>query len=321
MVDADPNQYLLYTDIEDFDYFCGTLSHEQGGADASTSATSCSRTGRTSSTSSTRPTSATTWCGSRATRCPTRRSSTRCTSTCRSATATARWSARRTTSSARRSRRGAATSASRTSLRRRSSCASASSSRTSASWTCSSRRATTCKQRYVDWGIPATKIVVEGLSGPRRATGVPTSRRAGRATASPSSASSTPTRAPTCCCEAMDILGEDFDGHLWIYGANLDKQSPELARAVRGAARRRPRTPSRSPAPTSTTELGKLMARDRLGGGALDLVGDRAARGLGGVPARPAGDLQRHRRHVREGHRRRQRPALPHAATPRTWRR
>ena len=33
----------------------------------------------------------------------------------------------------------------------------------------------------------------------------------------------------------------------------------------------------------------------------------------GGVPVRAPGDLQRHRRHVREGHRRRQRPALPPA--------
>ena len=49
----------------------------------------------------------------------------------------------------------------------------------------------------------------------------------------------------------------------------------------------------------------------RLGRGPVDLVGDRAARRCGGVPARPAGDLQRHGRHGREGDRRRQRAALP----------
>ena len=102
---------------------------------------------------------------------------------------------------------------------------------------------------------------------------------------------------------------------------------------------------SGSTAPTSTTsrpdfrsEIGRLLeadrgqgharrplrperaaradGEDRLGGRALDLVGDRAAGRAGGLPARPARDLQRHRRHVREGHRRRQRPALPQRATP-----
>ena len=70
MVGTDPNQYLLYTDIEDFDYFSGTLRTSKECC-RSTSATSCSASGRTWSTSSTRTTSATTWCGSRATRCRT----------------------------------------------------------------------------------------------------------------------------------------------------------------------------------------------------------------------------------------------------------
>ncbi len=110
----------------------------------------------------------------------------------------------------------------------------------------------------------------------------------------------------------MDLLGEGFDGHLWIWGANLEKQSPDVARAVRGRCWRSSGTPSRSPAGTSTPSSRKLMAADRLGDRPVDLVGDRADRGLGGVPARTAGDLQRHRRHVGEGHRWRQRTALPH---------
>ncbi len=40
MVGTDPNQYLLYTDIEDFDYFAGTLGRRRMCC-RSTSATSC----------------------------------------------------------------------------------------------------------------------------------------------------------------------------------------------------------------------------------------------------------------------------------------
>ena len=228
-----------------------------------------------------------------------------------------------TASCAWRRRRAAATSASRRSRRRSSSCASASSSRTSSSRPLP--RAEPVPARALRrLGHPARADPVRGLRPHARATA--SSRRAtprdGRATGSASSASSTPTRASTCCCRRWRSCGERaLDAHLWLHGANLELQpqefQEEFARAAGRRGRRqrharravRPRRPRRD-----------LMARDRLGGRALDLVGELAARDPGGVHARPARDLQRHRRHGREGHRRRQRPALPRRRPATAWR-
>ena len=285
------------------------------------SATSCSPTSPTSSTSSTRSSSATTSCASpehaagRADRLhaarvpadlPPRR---------------ADGAHARATSSAARSRRGAATSASpwispQDVLR----CASASSSPSSRSSTCSSRRASTCATATSTGASRAEKIQVEPYALPAgRALAEQT--RTGRATASPSSASSLPTRAPTCCWRRWRMLGEDFDGHLWIHGANLETQRPRVPGAVQRAARRRPRSTVTFAGPYDhATELHRIMIGDRLGGRALDLVGDRPARGARGIPARPAGDLQRHRRHVREGRRTASAACTSGAATRRTSR-
>ena len=52
-------------------------------------------------------------------------------------------------------------------------------------------------------------------------------------------------------------------------------------------------------------------ARGRLGGRAVDLVGELAGGHPGGLPARPPDHLQRHRRHGREGPQPGRRPALP----------
>ena len=39
--------------------------------------------------------------------------------------------------------------------------------------------------------------------------------------------------------DAMRILGEDFDGHLWIHGANFDIQPIEFRESVKAAPQRR----------------------------------------------------------------------------------
>ena len=124
--------------------------------------------------------------------------------------------------------------------------------------------------------------------------------------------------------EAMALLNErGVDAHLSLHGANLELQPPEFQQRVRRPARRGQRATA-----SNVTMRGQLRprrpaaadGRRRLGGRPVALVGELAARDPGGVPPRPAGDLQRHRRHGREGHRRRRRPALPrrrpHAASP-----
>ena len=63
----------------------------------------------------------------------------------------------------------------------------------------------------------------------------------------------------------MALLGEDFDGHLWIYGANLENQAPSFQEKFRELleADRRDRHVRR--ARTTTPELREADGGDRLG--------------------------------------------------------
>ena len=286
-VNDDPNQYLFYTDPRRL-YDCSRAVGGQADADALLPRLPAAPTSRTSSTSSTRlflgydmpPRDA-------GTRCPTRRSSTCCTSTCRSATATARWCARD---------RGALPGGVAASLPRvlpeispqTSSCASASSSRTWRSSTSSSRPSEFVRDRYVDWGIPAEKIRVEPYGMLRRSRPVPEQPTTRPATASPSSGSSPPTRARTCCSRRWRSWARTSTVTSGSTAPTSSRSRPEFRERVRGAARggrdnvtlRRAVRPRRS--------CRKLMAAHRLGGRALDLVGDRPARGAGGLPVRAA---------------------------------
>jgi glycosyltransferase involved in cell wall biosynthesis len=80
------------------------------------------------------------------------------------------------------------------------------------------------KQRYVDWGIPASRIVVKGYPAQPR-TGMPRADARARNRFA-YFGQLNPYKGADVMLRAMDMLGEDFDGHLWIWGANLEKQSP-----------------------------------------------------------------------------------------------
>ena len=43
----------------------------------------------------------------------------------------------------------------------------------------------------------------------------------------------TPYKGTDVLLKAMEILGEDFDGHLWIHGANLETQAPHFQEEFR----------------------------------------------------------------------------------------
>jgi glycosyltransferase involved in cell wall biosynthesis len=84
------------------------------------------------------------------------------------------------------------------------------------------------RDRYADWGIPKEKIAVE----PYACYPVEPVSNGGR----PGGARNrfaffgqfTPYKGADVLLEAMQILGDGFPGHLWIYGANLETQRPEF---------------------------------------------------------------------------------------------
>jgi len=85
----------------------------------------------------------------------------------------------------------------------------------------------TTKERFVEWGIPADRIIVEpyGSSPPQRisANGSPNGDRVARKrNRFAFFGQLTPYKGADVLLEAMRLLGPDFDGHLWLYGANLD---------------------------------------------------------------------------------------------------
>lgn len=81
--------------------------------------------------------------------------------------------------------------------------------------------------RYLEWGLPPEKMTFE--QNGRRPVGeitVPDEER-------PRNrfgffGQFTPFKGADVLLKAMAMLGEDFDGHLWMHGANLDRQPPEF---------------------------------------------------------------------------------------------
>jgi glycosyltransferase involved in cell wall biosynthesis len=78
--------------------------------------------------------------------------------------------------------------------------------------------------RYVDWGLPPRRVTVAPyLMEPRdRLPDRPAERMRNRFAYF---GQLNPYKGVDVLLEAMDVLGADFDGHLWIHGANLDKQA------------------------------------------------------------------------------------------------
>jgi glycosyltransferase involved in cell wall biosynthesis len=115
------------------------------------------------------------------------------------------------------------------------------------------------KDRYVDWGIPAKKIQVEPQGM------VPVSGRVeDRDESRPRNRFAffgqiNPYKGADVLLEAIELLGDDFDGHLWIFGANLEIQPIEIRDRVRTLVDRNRGTVTFA-GPYKHSELGKLMA-------------------------------------------------------------
>ena len=86
------------------------------------------------------------------------------------------------------------------------------------------------RQRYSEWGIPPERILFEDYG---RLPVEPVARDSDVDDDRPRNRFAffgqfTPFKGTDVLLEAMAYLGDDFDGHLWIHGANLDVQSQEF---------------------------------------------------------------------------------------------
>jgi glycosyltransferase involved in cell wall biosynthesis len=94
------------------------------------------------------------------------------------------------------------------------------------------------KERFVEWGIPAERILVEPYGVPAPA-GAAQSNGAGPERPDRKSnrfaffGQLTPYKGADVLLEAMKLLGPDFDGHLWLFGANLDLMAEDFQARMR----------------------------------------------------------------------------------------
>jgi glycosyltransferase involved in cell wall biosynthesis len=85
------------------------------------------------------------------------------------------------------------------------------------------------RDRYVDWGLPYGHVTVQPYllevaePVPDETVSRPRNRFAYFGQLNPY-------KGADVLLEAMEIMGDDFEGHVWIYGANLDKQSDHFRR-------------------------------------------------------------------------------------------
>jgi glycosyltransferase involved in cell wall biosynthesis len=87
--------------------------------------------------------------------------------------------------------------------------------------------------RYAEWGIPRSKLVVKPHSLPPVTIRADDFEPDGEVShdVSPRNRFAyfgqlSPYKGADVLLEAMDLLGDDFDGELWIFGANLEIQNP-----------------------------------------------------------------------------------------------
>ena len=116
------------------------------------------------------------------------------------------------------------------------------------------------KTRYVEWGIPAEKILVHTYAcwpvddkPPAELESHPRNRFA-------FFGQFTPYKGADVLMRAMELLGPAFSGHLWIYGANLETQRPEFREMFSRMLERTGNTVTYA-GHYDHAELGKLMGK------------------------------------------------------------
>jgi glycosyltransferase involved in cell wall biosynthesis len=114
------------------------------------------------------------------------------------------------------------------------------------------------RDRYVDWGIPTEKIQVETYALPPSQHTENTEDRA-RRNRFAFFGQFTPYKGTDVLLKAMGILGEDFDGHLWIHGANLEVQAPNFQEEFHDLLEKTSKTVTFAGPYDHATELHQLM--------------------------------------------------------------
>lgn len=114
------------------------------------------------------------------------------------------------------------------------------------------------RDRYVDWGIPPEKIQVETYALPPFQHTLEIEDRPKRNRFA-FFGQFTPYKGTDVLLKAMAILGEEFDGHLWIHGANLESQAPQFQEEFRGLLDKTAETVTFAGPYDHATELHKIM--------------------------------------------------------------
>jgi glycosyltransferase involved in cell wall biosynthesis len=95
-------------------------------------------------------------------------------------------------------------------------------------------------EQYVRWGIPRERITVEPYAV-RPAPPAPVQERERRDRFA-FFGQFTPYKGVDVLLEAMELLGERFEGHLWLHGGNLERQRPEFRARFEELVERKPAT-------------------------------------------------------------------------------
>ena len=113
------------------------------------------------------------------------------------------------------------------------------------------------RDRYVDWGLPAEKFVVEPQGMVPVSDRLPDEPQDRRRNRFAYFGQLNPYKGADVLLRAMGLLGDDFDGHLWIFGANLEIQKKEFRREVEARVKEGNVTFA---GPYEHADLGKLMS-------------------------------------------------------------
>jgi glycosyltransferase involved in cell wall biosynthesis len=92
-------------------------------------------------------------------------------------------------------------------------------------------------EQYVQWGLPRERMLLESQGIVRPAAVAPSRAAHDTAGARPNRfgffGQLTAYKGVDVLLRAIDVLGEDFDGRLWIHGANLEHAKPEFRAELR----------------------------------------------------------------------------------------